>query len=159
MYIRMSVHGGRMQVFMSVFFVACHRQPQFAGSPDRTCKVVARDVRDGARLADRPPTSSRPVTLSCSRVVPRLVVLRVAACCATMGGCASQPSAAVAPREGEEGAGPAAANERRVSVLIDANLSLDFEKVMDDTAGMQALLTFAKSEFNDEVLAGMKTTD
>lgn len=67
-----------------------------------------------------------------------------------MGGCASQPAAAVKPSiEGEAHSGT---EERRVSVVIEQNLSLDFEKVMDAEEGVHALLTFARSEFNDEVL-------
>ena len=42
--------------------------------------------------------------------------------------------------------------QRRSSVVVEEKRALDFDKVMDDDAGLLALLKFAQKEFNDEVL-------
>lgn len=73
------------------------------------------------------------------------------------GGCGgSKANPAVAPNAAAKAAAAEGkdsnASSRRKSVLIEQREALDFKKVMEEVEGVEALLTFARSEFNDEVL-------
>ena len=69
-------------------------------------------------------------------------------------GCAgSKPPNSVTPSaDASADTQPSHRAQRRVSVLIDQNYALDFDRVINDEVGIRALLKFAKSEFNDEMV-------